>query len=273
MIIPPFELAQLESICNVLADTATGLTGSEIGKLLHHLNIADPMPKDTKRVRLYEALRQRQERDRCGNLTVAFIREAMNPVRYTGRVDDFEQKRRELNAVLAFAGYELGEDGQLRICQPAKTLTEAEARADRLRTELRKRSVHPDVLRFCRAELVEGNCFHAVLEACKSLADKIRHKTGLTGDGAELVDRAFGLSKKDNLPFLAFNTLQTETERSEHIGLMNLIKGIFGTFRNPTAHAPRIEWKISEQDALDLLTMLSFLHRRLDDAVRTPRTS
>jgi len=54
--------------------------------------------------------------------------------------------------------------------------------------------------------------------------------------------------------------------------MMNLMKGIFGTFRNPTAHAPKILWNISEQDALDLLTMVSFLHRRLDSAARTPRT-
>jgi uncharacterized protein (TIGR02391 family) len=50
---------------------------------------------------------------------------------------------------------------------------------------------------------------------------------------------------------------------------MNLMKGFFGTFRNPTAHAPRIAWKITEQDALDMMTVASLLHRRLDDAVKT----
>jgi hypothetical protein len=71
--IPSFELSVLERICEVLADTSTGLTGSEIGKLLSRLGIADPMPTMTKRVRLFEALRQRQERDRCSNLAAAFI--------------------------------------------------------------------------------------------------------------------------------------------------------------------------------------------------------
>lgn len=268
--IPSFETTLLERICEVLGDTSTGLTGSEIGALLRRLGIADPMPGMTKRVRLFEALRQRQEQDRCGNNVVAFIQEALNPVRYTGRVEYFDQKRRELNVVLAFAGYELGEDGKLRVCQPAKTISEAEARADRLRTELRKRGVHHEVLQFCRAELLQENYFHAVLEATKSVAEKIRAKTGLTEDGAELVDLAFALGKS-NMPLLAFNTLQTETERSEHTGLMNLLKGVFGTFRNPTAHAPKISWNISEQDALDLLSIVSFLHRRLDNAVRTPR--
>jgi len=53
---------------------------------------------------------------------------------------------------------------------------------------------------------------------------------------------------------------------------MNLMKGMFGTFRNVTAHAPKIHWVMTEQDALDLMTIASFLHRRLDSAVRTPRT-
>jgi len=51
---------------------------------------------------------------------------------------------------------------------------------------------------------------------------------------------------------------------------VNLLKGMFGTFRNVAAHAPKISWPIKEEDALDLLTLASYLHRRLDDAVRTP---
>jgi len=269
--VPEFDSATLEGISTILADTATGLTGSEIGKLLALLNISDPSPEVTKRVRLFHALSNRQSTDRCGNLVAAFIQEAMNPVRHTAHPDWFDGKRQELNRVLAFAGYELGEDGKLRACRPVRTLPEAEERAGRLVAELSKRGVHADVLRFCRAELVQGNCFHAVLEAAKSVAQKVRDKTGLTGDGSELVDEAFGLGKS-GMPFLAFNSLRTESEQTEHRGLMNLMKGVFGTFRNPTAHAPKISWDISEQDALDLLTMLSFLHRRLDTAVRTPRT-
>lgn len=61
-----------------------------------------------------------------------------------------------------------------------------------------------------------------------------------------------------------FRTLGTE-------GIEKLMVGFFGTFRNTTAHAPKISWTMNEQDALDLLTMASFLHRRLDGAVRTPR--
>jgi hypothetical protein len=50
----------------------------------------------------------------------------------------------------------------------------------------------------------------------------------------------------------AFNSLQSDTERSEHSGLMNLMKERFGTFRNITAHSPKVSWNMTE-DALDLL--------------------
>jgi hypothetical protein len=36
---------------------------------------------------------------------------------------------------------------------------------------------------------------------------------------------------KAGFPRLAFNSLATDSERSEHTGLMNLIKGLFGAFR------------------------------------------
>jgi len=192
----------------------------------------------------------------------------MEPVRYVGNSELFEERRLRLNQALVFSGFALGEDGKLRWTEAANTLTQAQERAGRLRRQLISRGVHPDVLRFCRAELLHENCFHAVFEATKSVADKIREKSGLTHDGSRLVDEAFGLGQS-GVPLLAFNSLQTKTEQSEHIGLMYLMKGLFGTFRNITAHAPKIKWVIHEQDALDMFSLASLLHRRLDEAVRT----
>src|SRR3972149_6159005 len=100
MSLPSIDEAHLEQICKVLADTATGLTGSEIGTLLRRLGIVDPNPSATKRVRLYDALSMRQRRDACGNNVNAFIQEAMKPVRYHEAAGDFAAKRHELNVVL-----------------------------------------------------------------------------------------------------------------------------------------------------------------------------
>ncbi len=182
----------------------------------------------------------------------------------------FESRRNEVNFVLSMCGYELGHDGRLQSVTKARTLSEAEERAGRLRSELLRRTVHSDVLAFCRAELLQDSYFHAVLEATKSVAEKIRQKSGVAGDGGQLAQEALGLGKA-GLPYLAFNTLRTKTEQDEQVGLMNLAIGMFGAFRNTTGHAPRVSWPMTEQDALDLLTLASFLHRRLDSAVRTPK--
>jgi uncharacterized protein (TIGR02391 family) len=263
--ISSFEETILRAICNILGDSGDGLTGSEIGQLLQDCGIEDPLPGHTKRERLFEALYRRQRNDGAGNHVVAFVYRAMNPVRYVREPHVFESRRSQLNQALAFAGFTLGEDGKLRQTSAVRTLTEAQERAGKLYRELLTRKAHPDVLRFCQAELLQDNYFHAVFEATKSIADKVREKSGLASDSSRLVDEAFG----GNPPLLAFNKLQTETERSEHTGLMNLLKGLFGTFRNTTAHVPKIKWVIDEHDAIDMLTFTSLLHRRLDQCVRT----
>jgi len=268
MKIPSFNEATLEQVCNVLGDTSTGLTGSEIGRYLQECGIEDSNPGLTKRIRLYEALVARQCMDACANNICTFIQRVMKPVLHVQSPGYFESKQIELNRVLAFEGLKLNNEGKLERCKQARTISDAQTVADQLRRKLIDRGVHPDVLKFCRAELVEGNYFHAVLEVAKSVAQKIRDKTGLTSDGSALVDDAFGIGKKQ-YPVLAFNALSTNSERSEHNGLMNLMKGFFGTFRNPTAHAPRIVWNITEQDALDMMTIASLLHRRLNEAVKT----
>ncbi len=267
--IPSFREADLEAICSVLGDTSEGLTGSEIGQLLKQCSVPDPLPDVTKRHRLREALSQAQHRDGCGNIVVVFIRSAMDPVRYTRSPDRFDNLRSKLNEVLAFSGYTLSESGDLYAGEPARTLDQARQRANRLRKALEQRKVHPDVLRFCRPEYLDEDHFHAVLEATKSVADKIRAIAGLTSDGSPLVDEAFGF-KEGQYPLLAINEFKTPSEHSEHRGFMSLLKGTFQTFRNPTAHEPRIFWPVREEDALDLLSMVSFLHRRLDEAALTP---
>jgi uncharacterized protein (TIGR02391 family) len=109
------------------------------------------------------------------------------------------------------------------------------------------------------------NAFHAQLEAAKSVFDKLRDRTGLSGDGAGLVDAALALGKAGT-PRLAINQLATQTERDEQSGFANLIKGLSSMFRNPVAHDPRLKRTITDDELLEFLTMLSMVHRRLDEA-------
>jgi hypothetical protein len=201
MAIDSFDETQLRKLAETLAEAVTHRELSDIlAKCLIQEAGGDP-----KWERILLALKARQRQDRCGNTVGAFIQAAIDPVRFVNRSDDFSRIRDSLNKILAFSGLSLGADGKLQPVAPARTLAEAEERAGRLRVELNRRRVHHDVLKFCRPELLEENYFHAVLEASKSVADKIREITGLTGDGADLVDPAFGI----NRPMLAINSLRT----------------------------------------------------------------
>lgn len=122
------------------------------------------------------------------------------------------------------------------------------------------------MLKCCKAELLDENYFHAVFEAMKSITTKIRTLSGMSGDGCDLVHDAFGQKFGD--PLLAINPFKTETHKGEQYGFMNLLKGLYGTIRNPLAHNPKAEWDMTEQDALDILTMISLVHRKLDQAHR-----
>lgn len=257
-----FAQSELEAIASALGDTSEGLTGSEIGHLLASLKMVDPSPTETKWVRLHNAFVERQNKAQNRRAILEFVRQAMRPERHIKRPERFELMRLNLNRALAFSGLAVDAGGELIAVDQARTLTEATRRAEELRDSLQRRGVHPDVLHFCRAELVADNYFHAVLEAAKSIADKLRTKTGLTEDGGKLVDAALC----GPTPKLSINPLQTDSQRSEQSGFANLIKGTFGMFRNPVAHEARVLWAMSREDAEDLLSLASLIHRRLDCA-------
>lgn len=257
-----FTQTQLEAIANALGDTDEGLKGGEIGYLLASVRIQDTDPTLTKRHRLYNAFAHDQNSRKHGIHIIEFIRKAMKPERYAREPDRFEPMRANLNRALAFASLAVDSSGDVIRVDAARTLSEAARRAQELRADLSGRGVHPDVLAFCREELLADNYFHAVLEAVKSVADKLRNRTGLTDDGAGLVDRALC----GDPPMLAINSLKTDSERSEQRGFANLVKGTFGMFRNTTAHAARIHWPMSKTDAEDLFSLVSLIHRRIDGA-------
>jgi uncharacterized protein (TIGR02391 family) len=262
-----FSQSQLQAIADALGDTSDGLTGSEIGYLLRTCRMADPSPDLTKRHRLYNAFANVQNdlQDRVPIL--AFIRHAMKPVKYVREPHRYEPMRANVNKALAFAGLAVEATGNLISTDRAGTLSEAQRRAADLREDLEFRSVHPDVIRFCREELLAENYFHAILEATKGVADKLRGRTGLADDGAALVDRSLA----GELPLLVINPFLTETDKSEQRGFANIVKGLFGMFRNPTAHVPKISWAVNKEDAEEVFTLLSLVHKRIDAANMPPR--
>jgi uncharacterized protein (TIGR02391 family) len=264
----PFEPGTLEAISRTIGDA---FTGQVIGRMLATTGLSDSIDLSTKWKRIFTALANEQNWSRSGTPVVTFIKEAASPSNSSGDAEAHERLVQALNVPLALAGYKLMLDGRMFHAPKASTVSEAQRRADRMRDELVRRRVHPDVLRFCRAELVAKDYFHAVFEVAKSVAEKLRSITGLTTDAVTLVQTAFDRGGAG--PYLLVNDLKDPSDLDDHDGVAAIMRGVFKVFRNVPAHVPRVYSTVTEQDAMDLLMTVSYLHRRLDMATPTARAA
>ena len=250
----------VEMISNVLGDTKYGLTGTEIHRFLLQANIEDTDPSMTKRYRLFNAFANSQNKYNCSNQILNFISIVISPSRYVNDPAEFERLRNAINQQLAFVGYELKADGQYREIKVASTISDGQIKVENLKQELENRKAHKEVFKYCKAELLQNNYFHSVLEANKGLFQRIRDLSNIYTDGNTLIEQVFSSN-----PILIINNYQSSSEKNEHNGFCNLLKGLCAMFRNPTAHEPKVDWNITEQDALEILGIISYCHRRLDN--------
>ncbi len=184
------------------------------------------------------------------------------------RPELFTLRQGQLDEVLTFVGLRVEDTGNVHRGPRSSTLDEASRNAASLRAELRRRDTHDEVLRYCTVELLKKNNFHASLEATKSVFERVRQISGLSADGAALIDAALSLGKSGT-PVIAINGLVSHTDRDEQTGFANLIKGLAGMYRNPVAHDPRALRTVTDTQLLELATALSLIHRRLDVATVT----
>ena len=220
----------------------------------------------SKRDRLRHALDFQNKRS--GNKGVLQLIKALNdPVVYSRNPEGFREFCGGINRILRFFGVEYRDDGEFHSVDPTRTLSEAERKAQALENKMASRRVHYEVRKYCKAEYMHEDYFHAVVEAYKGLAERIRELTSYTSDGLELMKQSFERPSliQGAYPKLAFNTLATVTEKNEHDGFLDLLNGCTRFFRNPMSHTPKVQWNRDVDDAVDCLTMISLLHFILDD--------
>jgi uncharacterized protein (TIGR02391 family) len=248
----------LEGISKILGDTSSGI---EIRHLLAQSQIADVDSTNTKWKRLYSAFANYQNQTQCSNNILNFISYALAPAKYVNRPSEFEEKRALINLQLHFIGYQYNENGKFEEIKPATVISEAQQRVNNLKLKLELRNSHSEIFKCCGTELRDNNYFHSVFEANKGLFERIRELSSCNEDGRKLIEYVFSTN-----PVLIINNYQSKSEKDEHRGFCDILTGLCGMFRNPEAHELKIEWNISEQDALEILGMISYCHRRLDNA-------
>lgn len=280
MVAKTLDQQQLKALCDVLAHTSQGFTKTELSRLLQlsQITLVDDGNSSNgytytvglnKRDWLYNCMVNEINVNRSFNRVYDFITRALNPVAFTGESnrEKYNYLLEETNKVLLLAGLTVSLEGKLIVVEQAKTLDEVDRRVNHLKRELYNRAIHNEVHKYCITDYLRKDYYDAVFEAAKGLAERVRQITGLTADGGELFQKAF--AKGD--PYLFFNSMQTESEKSEFTGVKELLESIFHLVRNPAAHTPKINWKVDETKALDILTLISFTHKYLDECHRMPR--
>lgn len=271
---------QLKAICDVLAHTEKGLTKDELIQVLRQNGMAIVDDGSSyngttytyglnKRKWLFNCFAEEISKHKSFEKIFCFIEKSMNPISYTNtnHRDKYNYRFEELNKVLLFIGLEITKNGILVEAVKAQSLDEADRRVNSLKSQLYNRAIHSQVEKYCIKDYLQRDYYDAVFEAAKGLAQRVRDITGLTLDGGKLFQTAFS----KNNPYIFFNALKTDSEISEYTGLKELLESIFHLVRNPAAHTPKINWHIDETKALDILTLISFAHKYLDECHKVPR--
>lgn len=141
------------------------------------------------------------------------------------------------------------------------------------------RHLHSAVKESSKQNYENKDYYHAFEETIKRYLREVQLKSGLTDTDVSLMTKAFGKEDKQALkvttPYkhtdgTCFNK---PTIESIEEGQKFLSAGLISGARNPIAHEEVEELResglFSENDALDLLSLLSHLFRRLDDAQKT----
>lgn len=271
---------ELKAVCDILAHTSEGFTKNELSQLLGqcHIAVVDDGSSSNgytytiglnKRDWLYNCLATEINTHKSFDRIYKFIEMALKPIAHTNTAkrDRYEYLLEEINKVLLLTGLEITRSGVLQEAEKAQTLDEVDRRVNSLRKQLYNRAIHHEVEKYCIKDYLRKDYYDTIFEASKGLAERVRSITGLTTDGGTLFQTAF--SQKN--PYLFFNALKTDSEISEFIGLKELLEAIFHLVRNTTAHTPKINWKTDEMKALDVLTLISFAHKYLDECHPVPK--
>ena len=137
-------------------------------------------------------------------------------------------------------------------------------------TPPRQRDHFEELVTDAQLKQVSGSLFRdshfarAVEEAFKFLNNAVKEKSEIVNqDGAGLMRSAFSA----NSPVLYLNAFQSQSEKDEQQGYMDIFAGSMTGIRNPRAHDHQLS--DDPEIALELLVLANHLMRKLDQAFRT----
>lgn len=253
-----FKLPALESLAKIIGNR---YTGSEISGLFRKAGFSDIVHDGGTKWRFVYATLENLQKQKYGPVNVVkIIQQLCDPQEYFSIPDQHTEICRQVNQILSFYALMVDENGQLRkLGEKATSLLKPIPENANI---FDVRQFHPKIIQHARKLFIEGNYFHAIFECCKVYDKDVAMKSQIICHGSDLMSKAFSLSGT-----LKLNTQRTETEKNEQEGVMHLSMGLMRAVRNPQAHEPALDWPISREDSLDMLSFLSFLFRKFDNVI------
>ncbi|WP_066687356.1 TIGR02391 family protein [Christensenella intestinihominis] len=122
-----------------------------------------------------------------------------------------------------------------------------------------------DLRKCTRTLFYNGHHAQAIEEGYKCLNNIVKKKSKLTTeDGNGLMRKA--LSAKN--PILKLNAWESQSEKDEQLGYMDIYAGCMTGIRNPRAHEH--EWEDTETRAIQLLTLANHLIEKIKLSKEVP---
>ena len=260
---------QIEEICTILADYTTG---SRITHMLEELKMYDMdinrpsyISSSSKWMRIANAVIKYQNTYNNNLGLRQIIEYILTPANFINRPNKiWFEATNAVNRVLQFNGMEVNDSGKVIAAAKTKTYSEGTKRFNSLKLRLENLQIHPEIIAICRPEILDKNYFHLILEASKSVLNKVRNISCIFEDGNTLIESSFN----EKRPIIVMNTLITDTEKSEYKGLKFLLKSIVCLYRNPKAHELKAYSVDSEDDSVTALLLMSQAHKLLDKCGR-----
>lgn len=221
-----------------------------------------------KKDKIYNSLAKQINKTNSVDCVIQFIESVFDLTQFSGDIISFNEAKDNINRILYAIGYEVSDSGKVCEVEKAKSIDEIEERVNKLQKEVKVRRLHNEILKYCLKEYLDKDYFHAQFEAVKGLFERIRQMTKQHCDNKELLDRVFSTSA----PMLMIrnsNILSSQTDRDEFLGIKYLAEGLGKLIRNPKAHTPRILSNDELTDCLETFSILSKVHRYLDECIVT----
>lgn len=286
----------LKEICNIIGETNSGYTGSQIDNMMISIDRQYDYKKNKgqnfnngvcyiigkkKAERIYDFAFFLVNKHGEINTIKKLCEYYLNPIKWLQEQEKQNLKFIEINKILNLTGFEITNEMKLININKINTIKEVEAKWNSFYSELKeyneKGLINNEILKYCDEEAKKEFYYHVIDQISKHLEEKIKKKISCIDD----VETAWNLLQKkvwildDKQPYFITNKIITKEKiditalNNYQNGYVLFIKGLLKYSRNLFSHTSRKKMNdVSKEETVSVLTSLSRAYDFIDSLSR-----